>query len=139
MTEYQDYRYVLQNTSALYIGAKFNFADIVKEEEVPFKFRAIMSKYALTEVDGEDSFESVIYYMKPEGLFYELLLQLRSKVKVSELTPVKGFFGKTKYIYKERIYNLKEFVTLNQAEKERLGIVVQEIQFSKLAIIAFSI
>ena len=139
MTEYQDYRYVLQNTSALYICAKFKFADVIKEEEVPFKFRTIISKYALEEVDGEDTFESVLYYMKPDGFLYQVLLQLRTKVKVSELTEVKGFFGRRKMVYKERTYTLKELVALSKAEKEKIGIVIQEAQFSKLAIIAFSL
>lgn len=139
MTEYQDYRYVLQNTGGLYIGAKFKFADVIKEEEVPFKFRTIIAKYALEEVDGEDTFESVLYYMKPEGFLYQVLLQLRTKVKVSELTDVKCLFGRHKLVYKERIYSLKEFVELSKSEKEKIGIVVQEAQFSKLAIMAFSV
>ncbi|MBQ8816456.1 MAG: hypothetical protein IJZ84_04145 [Lachnospiraceae bacterium] len=139
MTEYQDYRYVLQNTSALSIGARFNFGDIVIEEEVPFKFRTIMSKYALSEVDREDTFESVFYYMQPEGFLYEVFLQLRTKVRVSQLTEVKSMFGRTKRSYKEHIYSLKEFTAIPKAEKERLGIVVQEVQFSKLAIMAFSV
>ena len=139
MTEYQDYRYVLQNTGALYIGARFNFGDIVKEEEVPFKFRTIISRYALSETDKEDTFESIFYYMKPEGFLYEVFLQLRTKVKVAQLTTVKGIFGRTKQIYKEHLYSLPEFTALSKAEKERLGIVVQEIQFSKLAIMAFSV
>ncbi len=139
MTEYQDYRYVLQNTGALYIGAKFSFGDIITEEEVPFKFRTIMSKYALGEVDGEDTFESIFYYMQPEGFLYEVFLQLRTKVKVAQLTEVKGMFGRRKQVYKEHLYSLKELVGIPKGEKERLGIVVQEIQFSKLAIMAFSL
>lgn len=139
MTEYQDYRYVLQNTGALYIGAKFNFGDIITEEEVPFKFRTIMSKYILGEVDREDTFESVFYYMQAEGFVYEVFLQLRTKIKVSELTDVKGMFGRTRRIYKEHVYSLKELTAIPKAEKERLGMVVQEIQFSKLAIMAFSV
>ncbi len=139
MTEYQDYRYVLQNTGALYIGAKFNFGDIITEEEVPFKFRTIMSKYILGEVDREDTFESVFYYMQPEGFVYEVFLQLRTKIKVSELTEVKGMFGRTRRIYKEHVYSLKELTAIPKAEKERLGMVIQEIQFSKLAVMAFSV
>ena len=103
MLDYQDYRYILQDTGTLFVGAKFSFGDIAKEEEVPFKFRSIVMRHLLNEVDTEDTFESVFYYMKPEGYLYEVFLQLRAKVKVSELTPVKGFFGQTKWVYKERI------------------------------------
>lgn len=139
MREYQDYRYVMQDAGTLFIGAKFNFGDIAAEEEVPFKFRSIVMRHFLQTVDKEDTFESVFYYMKPEGYMYEVLLQLRTKVKVSELTPVKTFFGKTKWVYKEHIYKMKEFAEMPQQEKERKGIVIQETQYSKLALMTFAV
>lgn len=139
MLDYQDYRYILQDTGTLYVGAKFSFGDIAKEEEIPFKFRSIVMRHLVAEVDKEDTFESVFYYMKPEGYLYEVFLQLRTKVKVAQLTAVKGLLGKTKWVYKEHVYKLKEFVALSKEEKERLGIVVQEIQCSKLGIMTFSV
>ena len=81
MLDYQDYRYILQDTGTLFVGAKFTFGDIAKEEEIPFKFRSIVMRHLMTEVDNEDTFESVFYYMKPEGYLYEVFLQLRAKVK----------------------------------------------------------
>ena len=98
-----------------------------------------MMKHILTEVDKEDTFESVFYYMKPEGYAYEVFLQLRTKVKVSELTEVKKMFGRRERVYKEHLYKLADFAAIPKAEKERLGIVVQEVQCSKLAIMTFSV
>lgn len=139
MIDYQDYRYILQDTRMLYVGAKFSFGDLASEEDVPFKFRSIVMKCALHEVDKEDTFESVFYYMKPEGYLYEAFRQLRTKVKVSELTQVKHLFGKTEWIYKEHLYKIEEFAALSKEEKEKKGIVVQELQYSKLAIMTFPI
>ena len=139
MLDYQDYRYILQDAGTLFVGAKFTFDDIAKEEEIPFKFRSIVMRHLMTEVDKDDTFESTFYYMEPKGYLYEVFLQLRTKVKVSQLTPTKALFGKTKWVYKEHIYKLKEFVTLSKEKKEQLGIVVQEIQCSKLGIMTFSV
>ena len=139
MLDYQDYRYILQDTGTLFVGAKFNFGDIAGEVEIPFKFRSIMMRHILQEVDKEDTFESTFYYMKPEGYVYEVFAQLRTKVKVSQLTEIKHMFGRTEWIYKEHVYKLSEFVKIPKQEKEKLGIVVQEIQFSKLAIMTFSV
>lgn len=139
MLDYQDYRYILQDTAALYVGARFSFGDIAKEEEIPFKFRSIVMRHILQEVDNEDTFESIFYYMRPEGYIYEVFAQLRTKVKVSQLTEVKRLFGKSEWIYKEHVYKLAEFVKISTQEKEKLGIVVQEIQCSKLAIMTFSV
>ena len=139
MIDYQDYRYILQDAGALFVGARFSFGDIAKEEEIPFKFHSIMMRHILPEVDKEDTFESIFYYMQPEGYVYEVFLQLRTKVKVSQLTEVKRMLGRKEMIYKEHVYKLAEFVSLTKAEKEKLGIVVQEIQCSKLAIMTFSV
>ena len=59
MLDYQDYRYILQDAGTLYVGAKFTFGDIAKEEEIPFKFRSIVMRHLMTEVDKGDTFESV--------------------------------------------------------------------------------
>ena len=139
MLDYQDYRYILQDTGTLYVGSKFTFGDLAKEEEIPFKFRHIVMKCALHEVDKEDTFESVFYYMKPEGYLYEVFQQLRTKVKVSELTEVKRLFGCKEWVYKERVYKLADFAALTKEQKESIGIVIQETQYSKLAIMTFPI
>ncbi len=139
MLDYQDYRYILQDTGTLYVGSKFTFGDLAKEEEIPFKFRHIIMKCALQEVDKEDTFESVFYYIKPEGYLYEVFQQLRTKVKVSELTEVKRLFGRKEWVYKERIYKLADFAALSKEQKESVGIVIQETQYSKLAIMTFPI
>lgn len=139
MLDYLDYRYILQDTSTLYAGAKFTFGDIAKEEEIPFKFRSIIMKCALHEVDKEDTFESVFYYMKPEGYLFEVFMQLRTRIKVSEITEVKRLFGRSEMAYKEKVYKIAELAALSKEEKERRGMVIQEIQCSKLAIMTFPI
>lgn len=139
MMDYQDYRYIIQDTGTLFVGAKFTFGDIAKEEEIPFKFRSIIMRHAFPEVDKEDTFESVFYYMKQEGYLYEMFLQLRTKVKVSQLTKVKRMFGRTEEVYKEHIYKLSELAAISAEEKQRRGILIQEVQYSKLAIMTFSV
>ncbi len=139
MIDYQDYKYIIQDTGKLYIGAKFEFGEVAKEEELPFKFRSIIMKCVLPELQSDSTFESVFYYMQPEGYLYEMFLQLRTKIKVSKLTKTKNLFGKVSYVYKEHLYKLSELVALSPKEKEALGMLIQEIQCSKLAVMTFSI
>ncbi len=139
MIDYQDYRYILQDVGTLYVGAKFNLDDLTKEKEVPFKFRSILMWYILPKMDKSDTLESIFYYMQPEGYEYEVFDQLRTKIKVSQLTEVKKMFGGTEWVYKEHVYKLEEFATIPASEKEKLGVVIQEIQCSKLAIMTFSV
>ena len=56
--------------------------------------------------------------MRPEGYLYEMFLQLKTKVKVTKLTKVKGLFGKVSYVHKEVVYKLPELVALMPEEKK---------------------
>ena len=137
--DYQDYKYVIQDTGKLYVGAKYSLDEIAKEQEIPFKFRSIVMRCIMREMDKNTTFESLFYYMQPDGYLYEMFLQLRTKVKVTRLTKVKRLFGKVSYEHKEALYKLSELVALSPEQKKALGMSIQEIQCSKLAIMTFSI
>lgn len=137
--DYQDYKYVIQDTGKLYIGAKYTLDEIAKEQEIPFKFRSVVMRHIMPEINKESTFESIFYYMQPEGYLYEMFLQLKTRVKVTRLTKVKGLFGKLSYEHKEALYKLSELVLLSPEQKKALGISIQEIQCSKLAIMTFSL
>lgn len=139
MTNYQDYKYVIQDTGKLYIGAKYSLEEVAKDQEIPFKFRSIVMRHIMPEMDKATTFESLLYYMKDEGYLYEMFLQLKVKVKVTRLTKEKSLFGKVSYVHKEAIYKLSELVALTPEQKEALGLSIQEIQCSKLAIMTFSL
>lgn len=139
MMNNQDYKYVIQDTGKLYVGAKYSLEEIAKEQEIPFKFRSIIMRHVMPEIDKSSTFESIFYYMQPEGYLYEMFLQLKTKVKVTRLTKEKGLFGKVSYAHKEAVYKLSELVALMPEEKKALGLIIQEIQCSKLAIMTFSL
>lgn len=138
-TSYEPYKYVLQDTGSLYIGAKFTFAEMLEDELISFKMKAIISHYLLKECDKDDSLESILYYLSKGSFTYETLFQLKVSVKVQELTVSKGFFGKTKSIYKEKIYKLEDFADINLAKKKGAGIVITEMIVSKLSLMSFSV
>ena len=52
---YEDYKYSMQDTARLYVGAKYTFRELLDEDEISFKFRLIMERYILPEADREDT------------------------------------------------------------------------------------
>lgn len=48
-TVYENYKYSLQDTAKVYIGAKYTFAELLDQDEVAFKFRLIVERYILAE------------------------------------------------------------------------------------------
>ncbi|MCD8067632.1 MAG: hypothetical protein LUE87_01815 [Lachnospiraceae bacterium] len=137
--EYRDYRYVMQDTGKLYVGGKFSLGDLAQERDVPFKFQAILNTYVMKEVDPETTIESLFYYMEGSGMVYQTFLNLRTKVKASEKREIKKFRGGTKTEYREQIYSLDDFIAIPVAEKMKKGMLIQEIQCSKMAILGFAL
>ena len=121
------------------IGAKYSFQELLEEEMVPFKLKAIISQYILKEADRDTTLESQFYYLEPEGFLYETFRQLKVKVKVQRQKERKTLFGKKKLEYKEEILSLKELTEINLARKKGSGMLIREIVISKLAMMTFTV
>lgn len=136
---YEDYKYVLQDVGTVGIGAKFNYYELEHDEDVPFKIKLIAEKYLSSEIDKSTTLESQIYYMTRESFAYECFLQLKTKVKFSRQIVRKRMFGGEKKIYKTEILPLNKFVEIPLETKKESGIMIQEIVFSKMSIMTFSV
>lgn len=136
---YEDYKYVMLDTAFLYLGAKYSYGEIIENEDVPFKFRAMVERYILSEMDAETTLESHFYHMDNKEFSYKTYRQMKIKVKVSRLVEKKGFLGlgKGKKVYRSVIIPLDKFVAIPKEEKERNSFLIQEIVVNKLAMMGF--
>lgn len=139
VSSYEDFKYVMQDTGNLYLGAKYSYEELLEAEAAPFKLKAIINHYVLKEASPETTLESQFYYLDRESFLYEVFCQLKVKVKVQIQTEQKGFWGKGKIRYQERIFSLKEFTDMNLAKKRASGVIIREIIISKLGMMTFSV
>jgi hypothetical protein len=130
---YEDYKYTMQDTSSLYVGAKYTLAEILENEEINFKFRLIVEKYIIPEADAEDTLETHLYYLEPKSFLVKLYDQMKARVKVSIIEEKKTWGGRSKKKYVTKMLKLPELADLSTEEKEKCGIVIQELKVSKLA------
>ena len=138
-TVYENYKYSLQDTSKVYIGAKYTFAELLDQDEVAFKFRLIVERYILAEkeVDPQDSLETHLDYLKPDSFLVKIYDRIKARVKINIIEEKKGLFGRGKKRYVTRELNIRELTAMTPEEKEAKGVVIQEISMSKLALAAF--
>ena len=134
-----DFKYILQDTGSIYLGARFSYAELLEEEMIAFKLKTIIAQYLLKDVEPDTTLESHFYYMTPDTFSYKTYLELKVKIKVSIPQQKKTFTGKVQTVYKDKIYTLKEFVEINLAKKKQMGIIVREIVFSKLGLMTFTV
>lgn len=136
---YEDYKYIMTDTSYLYLGAKYSYGELLEQETLPFKFATLTERYILPDMGPDTTLESHFYYMKAEDFTYRTYMQLKTKVKVSRLVTKKKLFGRSERVYKTDIIKLADFVAMSAAEKEREGIFIQEIIISKLGLMSFMV
>lgn len=134
-----DFKYFMQDTGSVYLGAKFSYEEIMEQEMVSFKYKSIIEHYIYKDTAPGTTLESQLYYMTPEQFSYKTYKQLKAKVKVSMLAKKKTLFGEEKVVYENKVVKLDELVGMNLAKKKQCGMIVQELILSKLAIMAFNV
>lgn len=136
-TTYEDYKYSMQDTSRVYVGTKYTLDEILEEDTITFKFRLIVERYIIPEADLSDTLETHLYYLKPESFVVKIYKQLKAKVKINIIEEKKNILGVRKKQYVTRVLPVEELVAMSAEEKEKKGVVVQELIMSKLALMAF--
>lgn len=139
VSSYEDFKYVMQDTGYLYLGAKYTYEELLSSEMAPFKLKAILNHYILKEVSLETTLESQFYYLDQKSFLYEVFSQLKVKVKAQVQTEQKSLLGKKKMVYREQIFSLKDLTEMNLAKKKASGMMIREIIISKLGMMTFSI
>ena len=71
MPQNQDFKYVLQDFGNIYIGARYSYEEMLKSEEIPYKWKAIIRHYLLKETSPETTMENHIFFMKEDDFAYE--------------------------------------------------------------------
>ena len=128
-----DFKYMMQDVSRYYLGARLSYAEILKDEMAPFKFKTILEIYILKELDEKTTLESHLYHIEEDSFEARVYKQLKARIRVSQLK--KGSTDR----YAEKLYTINELAGMSVEEKEKAGIIVRELVISKLALFAFSV
>jgi len=134
---FEDYKYVMQDTYQLYIGAKYTMDEMIENEELPVKFRLIVERYLYEELNKDTSLESILYYLEKKTVPYKILKQLKVKIRASVLVDKKSLTGKVKTQYETQTIMLDQLAEMTTQEKESKGMVIQELMVNKLAMMTF--
>ncbi|MDE5748018.1 MAG: hypothetical protein K2I21_10625, partial [Acetatifactor sp.] len=121
--------------------AKYTYGELLQNEDVQFKIRAIVERYILPQSDIETTLESEFYYMTQDSFTYRTFRQLKVKLKCNRIVEKKKLFskGKENRRYVTEVIGLDELTAMTPAQKQVQGIVVQEIVVNKLAMMVFTV
>ena len=131
----EDFKYCMQDMERDYFGARYTYQELMQNELVPFKFKTIIERYLVRDIDRNTSLESHFYHMTKENPEYRVYRQLKARVRVTQIKNRKS--SQTEYT--EKVYTLEQLTALSQEKKLEKGIAIREIILSKLALFAFAV
>jgi len=133
--ENRDFKYSIQDVSKLYIGARYTYREMLEEEDIPFKFKAVVREYVLREVSEDTTPENHIFFMRDTDLSYMLYKQIKARFKLD--FPQRSPDGT--WQYRGGYYTIDEIVHNEAWHQKKDEIVVEEMMFTKLHLMLVSL
>lgn len=134
-----DYKYVMHDMTNIYIGAKYTYDEIMDNDDVPFKFKTILSRYILKEVAGNTTLENHIFYMKKDDMSYMIYKQMKAKFKLNVFKEDGHGKGQPGYVQREyKIQDIVEGKDSIELHEKMNQIFVEELHITSLGLMAVS-
>ena len=112
-SSYEPYKYVMSDIGNIYLGARYTYEELLNNDDVNFKLKAIINHYILKVSDASNSLESEFYHMRPDSNIYSVYEQLKVKIKVLVIEDCKGRTKKRSSGYTEKVMSLKELADMD--------------------------
>ncbi|MCR5654270.1 MAG: hypothetical protein K6G07_01330 [Lachnospiraceae bacterium] len=125
-----DYKYVLQDISNVYLGARFTYGEILENDYVPGRFQDVVGRIFSKEAGDDCSVYEHLCSMKEDSDSYKGYKQLRIRIKVAVPTVKVDKKGKETVLFPARDYTFEEFMQ-DEALKHNEEVLIQEICFKK--------
>lgn len=135
-TDNRDFKYVLQDAGKIYIGARYTYREMMEEDMVPFKFKAIINHYMLPENLADTPIAEHIFTLKKTDMSYFAYHQLKARFRLN-VYGWAGEAGRKKDGYQSRYYTMEEIAENGELSQRQL--VVEELMFSKLSLMMLQV
>ena len=130
-----DFKYMIQDISNIYIGARSTYEELAENEELPQKLREVIVRVFLKEVAGDTTPENHLFYLTKGSASYRFMKKMKVHFRMSVWEEADGRKRK-KSGYVNREYTLDEVVDSAELHQKKDTIVVEEMRVSKLGLAA---
>ncbi len=127
----QDYKYVIQDFSNVYVGAQYSYAELAESDDTPSRLKDAVYRVFYKEVDPQTKIAEHLMQLKDDTMCYLAFSQLRLQIKVTFCVQRQDKKGKYKEEYETKDYSLDDFLTDNYIREHQDTCLIQEIYFKK--------
>lgn len=127
-----DFKYVIQDLSKVYIGANYTYEELQNEDDMPVKFKEAAFRVFSMETSLATTIAAHLLSIKKEDRSYFVYKQMRVKIKVTSL--VRGSNG-----FSTGSYKLDEFMDEFQNKAVQGECFIEELEIKKLHLAGLSV
>lgn len=127
-----DFKYVIQDLSKVYIGANYTYEELQNEDDMPVKFKEAAFRVFSMETSLATTIAAHLLSIKKEDRSYFVYKQMRVKIKVTSL--VRGSNG-----FSTGSYKLDEFMDEFQNKAVQGEYFIEELEIKKLHLAGLSV
>lgn len=139
MEKNQDFKYIIQDTSHVYFGKELTYEELMEHNDIPFKFKAIISAYVSKDVTLQKKMIQHLLDMDEKSFTYQIYKQLKMEVRVFYKEEKKTLGGKKKEHWVHKTCPFVNFMEQYRDDVREEKITVEDIAVSKLALMLISI
>lgn len=134
-----DFKYVIQDTNCVYFGRELTYAEMMDKDDVPFKFKAVISAHIAKDTDLNKKMTDHILQISDQEFSYRIFEQLKLTVRVCYKVQKKGLGGKIKDKWIHKAYSFKQFCSGYRSQVNSGDMMIEDFSISKLALMALNI
>ncbi len=134
-----DFKYVMQDTSHVYFGKELTYEEMMEHNDIPFKFKAIISTFVSKDVPLQKKMVDHLLYMDTSSFTYQVYNHIKMEVKIFYKEEKVIFGKKTKEHWVHKTCTLASFVEKYRASVIAGEVVIEDISISKLALMMLSL
>ena len=139
MQHNSDFKYVIQDTNCVYFGKELTYAEMMDKDDIPFKFKAVISAHIARDTDLNRKMSEHILQISDQEFSYRIFEQLKLTVRVCYKIQKKGFGGKIKDKWVHKACPFKQFYNEYRSHVTDGDMLIEDFSISKLALMALNI
>lgn len=137
--ETQDFKYVIQDTNCVYFGRELTYAEMMDKDDIPFKFKAVISAHISRDTDLNRKMTAHIMQITDKEFSYRIFEQLKLTVRICYQIQKKGFRGKMKDKWIHKACSFRQFCNEYRSQVMDGVAMIEDISISKLALMALKL
>lgn len=135
----QDFRYVLQDFSNVYIGARLTYGELTEQDDTPQRLSSAVYRYLMSDGLQDTRICDHLMTLTDGSMPYMVYAQLKAEMKVVQPVTKIHKNGRKVTEYKMQTYPVTEFIE-NETLRQQIGPdQISEITFKKLHLMSLKV